>query len=234
VSQGKKIEIETSAEEAEEPSGGSLAPDPELEEALRAAAEAVGGRPAAPPEGGGPGGAPPEGEAEGSEDLSLELKQTQDRLLRLQADFENFRRRALKEKTEAHQYGHQNLVKDLLSAVDNLDRAIDHASRSGGGDLESLLQGVELVRRDLLGALAKNGVMPIEALGQPFDPALHEAMAQAPDDTVAPNTVVEELQKGYKLRDRLLRPSRVVVARAPDGDDVETSSEAAQEEGVGD
>jgi molecular chaperone GrpE len=233
VSRGKRIEIESGSEEAEEPSGGSLAPNPELEEALRAAAEAVEERRPAAQGGGAAGDASSQGGSEGSEDISLELKQTQDRLLRLQADFENFRRRALKEKTEAHQYGHQNLVKDLLSAVDNLDRAIDHASRSGGGDLESLLQGVELVRRDLLGALAKNGVTPIEALGQPFDPALHEAMAQAPDGTVAPNTVIEELQKGYKLRDRLVRPSRVVVARAPDGDEAGTSSEATPEEGAG-
>jgi molecular chaperone GrpE len=82
--------------------------------------------------------------------------------------------------------------------------------------LDGLLQGVELVRRDLLAALARNGVTPIEAVGTTFDPALHEAVAQAPDASVAPNTVSEELQKGYLLRDRLLRPSRVIVSRAPD------------------
>jgi molecular chaperone GrpE len=82
--------------------------------------------------------------------------------------------------------------------------------------LEGLLQGVELVRRELLTALAKHGVTPIDALGKPFDPALHEALSQVEDGSVAPNTVVEELQKGYQLRDRLLRPSRVVVARTPD------------------
>lgn len=230
MSPGKRIDVETGGEEGEEASGGSLAPNPELEEALRAATEAVEGRTARAGPGEAPGeaaaAAEPAGPAAGedSDDLALELKQTQDRLLRLQADFENFRRRALKEKTEAHQYGHQNLVKDLLSAVDNLDRAIDHASRSGGGELESLLQGVELVRRELLGALAKNGVTRIEALGQLFDPALHEAMAQAPDASVPPNTVIEELQKGYKLRDRLLRPSRVIVARAPDPEEPETGA----------
>jgi len=212
MSPGKKIEIDTPDPGADEPSGGSLSPSPELEEALREAVQSV----EAPPQ--AAEGAAADPPPEGSEDLALELKQTQDKLLRLQADFENFRRRALKEKTEAHQYGHQNLVKDLLSTVDNLDRAIEHASRSGGGDLESLLQGVELVRREFLGGLAKHGVTPIEAIGESFDPALHEAMAQAPDASVAPNTVIEELQKGYKLRDRLLRPSRVVVARAPDGE----------------
>ena len=97
--------------------------------------------------------------------------------------------------------------------VDNLERAIDHARKSGGGDLENLLQGVELVQKGLLGVLAKHDVSEIEALGKPFDPALHEAMAQAPDASVAPNTILEVLQKGYKLRDRLLRPARVIVAR---------------------
>jgi len=199
---------------AEEESAGALAPSPELEEALREAAEAVEERGQARegPRGGPPGPSPREAE------LAAELEGTRDRYLRLHADFENFRRRASRERLEAEQYGHQNLVKDLLTAVDNLDRAIGHARRSGGGDLESLLQGVELVRRDLSAALVRNGVAAIEAVGLPFDPALHEAMAQAPDDSVAPNTVVEELQKGYRLRDRLLRPARVIVSRRGGGD----------------
>ena len=192
---------------AEEASEGRLSPSPELEAALREAEAAV-------EQAGAPPRTAPEAEGPGSEALANELKATQDRLVRLQADFENFRRRALREKTEAHQYGHQNLVKDLLSAVDNLDRAIEHARESA--ELEGLLQGVELVRRELLTALAKHGVTPVDALGKPFDPSLHEALAQVPDASVAPNTVVQELQKGYQLRDRLLRPTRVVVSRAPE------------------
>ena len=82
-------------------------------------------------------------------------------------------------------------------------------------------------------ALTKNGVTLVEAMGQPFDPALHEAMAQAPDGSVQPNTVIEELQKGYKLRDRLVRPSRVIVARAPEGDEPEAPAEAAGAEEAG-
>ena len=143
-----------------------------------------------------------------------ELADTEDRLLRLQADFENFRKRALRERQEAAQYGSQNLFKDLLSVVDNLERAIEHARESGGGDLASILQGVELVRRELLGVLEKHDVTEIEALGKPFDPALHEAMAQVESGTVPPNTVIEVLQKGFQLRDRLLRPARVIVAKA--------------------
>jgi molecular chaperone GrpE len=196
-----------------EESAGSLAPSPELEEALREAAEAIDERGRVPqaPRAAPPGPSPREAE------LEAEVAATRDRYLRLHADFENFRRRAAKERLEAEQYGHHNLVKDLLTAVDNLDRAIDHARRSGGGDLESLLQGVELVRRDLLTALGKHGVSAVEAMGRSFDPALHEAMAQAPDDSVAPNTVIEELQKGYVLRDRLLRPARVIVSRRSEG-----------------
>ena len=202
---------ESLAEDAEE-SGGSLAPSPELEEALREAAEAVEGRErGAPRAEAAPGPSPREAE------LAAELDALRDRSLRLHADFENFRRRAARERLEVEQYGHQNLVKELLTAVDNLDRAIDHASRSGGAELESLLQGVELVRRDLLGALGRHGVSRIEARGKPFDPARHEAMAQVVDESVAPNTVVDELQPGYLLRDRLLRPTRVVVSRRGDG-----------------
>lgn len=202
----------------EEESDGALAPNPELEEALREAAEAI--------EESRDRAEKLDPAQEEVEALSAQLVETQDRLVRLQADFENFRRRALKEREEALQYGHHNLVKDLLSTVDNLDRAIDHVEKSGGGDFESLLQGVELVRRELLAALSTHSVSEIPAEDEPFDPALHEAMAQKPDGSVAANTVIEVLQKGYRLRDRLLRPSRVVVASAPEPED---SGEGAAE-----
>jgi molecular chaperone GrpE len=187
-----------------------LEPSPELEEALREAEAAVSAPRPEPPSAESPEAAAATNRIE---DLSAELVETKDRLIRLQADFENFRRRALREREEAIRYGAQNLFKELLTTVDNLERAIDHARKGGGGDSESLLQGVELVQKGLLGLMARHGVTEIEALGKPFDPAQHEAMAQAPDASVAPNTVLEVLQKGYKLRDRLLRPARVIVAR---------------------
>lgn len=204
----------------EEASGGHLATDPELEAALREAADAVPDEAPRRPRGEAPD-APeaPEGEGERAPDLERlqnQLSDTHDRMLRLQADFENFRRRASREREEALRYGAQNLVKDLLSVVDNLERAIDHARDNAGGDLQGLLQGVELVQRELLAVLEQHHVVPIDAQGEPFNPALHEAMAQAPDPTVAPNTVIDVLQRGYQLRDRLIRPARVVVARAPD------------------
>jgi len=205
----------------EEPSGGTLAMAAELADPLRAAADSVADDP--------PGGSGDPGEedfAEEAEEVAGELKDTQDRLLRLQADFENFRRRALAERHDLYQYGHENLVKDLLSTVDNLDRAISHARDSAGGDLESFLQGVELVQRELLGTLEAHSVREIDAMGQVFDPALHEAMTMVPDGSVAPNTVIEVLQKGYVLRERLLRPARVIVARAPDAEKAEEGDAA--------
>ena len=122
-----------------------------------------------------------------------------------QYNFDNFRRRAHKDRQDVIQYGHENLVKDLLSTVDNLDRAIEHAHQSDGGDLASLLQGVELVQRELYAVLAQHEVHVIDAEGSQFDPSLHEAMAHVQDDSAPPNSVIEVLQKGYQLRDRLLR-----------------------------
>jgi len=240
MSRRKKIEVETGEKEekegwealAEEDSGGVLPPNDDLMAAMQEAAAALdetGRKKEDPPEQAAAAEAGSGGPAGDEESLALELKQTEDRLLRLQADFENFRRRATKERLEVTQYGHQNLVKDLLGSVDNLDRAVGHARDSGGGDLENLLQGVELVQRELFTALGKHGVVLIEAVGKPFDPAVHEAMAQAPDGTVEPNTVIEELQKGYQLRDRLLRPARVIVAKAPEeAVAAETSEETEQ------
>lgn len=204
------------AEEAE----GTLGPSTELEEAMREAAESVEalhGHRRAPAEGDSPqpaatGAGPAEDPA-----TSQELAEAKDRYLRLAADFDNFRKRALKDREEAHHFGHQNVVKDLLPSVDNLERAVDHARKGGEGSASGLLEGVELVLRELHALLAKHGVTPIEALGQPFDPALHEAMTQVPDGSKPPNTVVDVFQRGYQLRGRLLRPARVVVSRPPEG-----------------
>jgi molecular chaperone GrpE len=186
-----------------EESEGALAPSEELEQAMREAAEAIEAQradaaPTPPP-------APPEGEGQD------ELAELQDRHIRLAADFDNFRRRALREREEAHQFGHQNLVKDLLATVDNLARAIEHARQSEAGDL----QGVELVERELVATLTKHGLGVIRAEGERFDPSLHEAMAQVEDEAADEGTVVQVLERGYLLRDRLLRPARVVVSKRP-------------------
>jgi molecular chaperone GrpE len=209
----------------EEPSGGSLSASSELEQALREAEQSVDARAAA--KASGSGGAHSADKMllevlsnelqtlkEHFEALQKERDELQDRYLRLQAEFENFRRRGLKERQEAHNFGHQNVVKDLLPTVDNLERAIAAVSEgSGGEELQALLQGIELVQRELLGVLGKHGVTKIEADKVPFDPAVHEAMSQVVDDSVPANTVVSVLEDGYQLRDRMLRPARVIVSK---------------------
>jgi len=195
-----------------EESAGALAPSPELEEALREAEAAVEARHA-------------EREARAKEPSPAELEvaalreenaRLEDRLIRLSADFDNHRKRALREKQETLSYGHENVVKDLLPVVDNLERAIEHASASSGADFEGMLQGVELVRRELLAVLVKHGVGAIEAEGEAFDPNVHEALAQVEDPKVPAGRVARVLQRGYRLRDRLLRPARVLVSKGSD------------------
>jgi molecular chaperone GrpE len=146
------------------------------------------------------------------------LKESEEQIeqhLRLQAEFDNFRRRGLKEKQESLKFGHENLVKDLLSVVDNLERSLEHGAQKAGAEVKGILDGVELVHREILGALAKHGVSEIEAEAQTFDPAVHEAMGQIPNGEVPANTVLQVLQKGYVIHDRMLRPSRVIVSREP-------------------
>ena len=206
----------------EEEDGPRIRPSDEMAEALREAEAAVGSRPSGAETG-----------KESADKMTIEalsqelqalkeefeargreLEEANDRHLRLQAEFENFRRRTIKEKQESAQYGQQNLVKDLLSTVDNLERALGHASETAETDLQSLLEGVELVHRELLGALGKHGVTVVNPAGEEFDPAFHEAMGQVPSEEVAPNGVIEVLQQGYMLKDRMLRPARVIVAAA--------------------
>ena len=153
------------------------------------------------------------------------LSETEDKQLRLHAEFDNFRRRTLKEKQDTFKYGVQNIVKDLLATVDNLERAVAHGEESKDEDFESLLQGVELVRGELLATLSKHGVDLIDAENKLFDPAMHEAMAQVATADVPENTVLQVLQAGYMLRDRMLRPARVVVSKAAED---EAASETTQ------
>ena len=202
---------------------GTLAPNEELERAMREAAEAVDAREMANQARAVEGGSGTDNSEAELAALRAELAELNDRHLRLMADFDNTRRRQLREREESVRYGHQNLVKDLLYSVDNLERAVDHARTGGQNDLEGLLQGIDLVHRELLSALARHGVTEVEAAGLPFDPGLHEALAQVPDATVPANTVVQVYLRGYRLRDRVIRPAQVVVSRA-----VETEEETEE------
>ena len=142
----------------------------------------------------------------------LEAKNNYDRFLRQVAELENFKKRTARERDDAIRFANESLIKDLLPVVDNLERAVAHAS--GGGNGKPIVEGVEMVLKGLLDAMAKHGVTQISAVGQPFDPSKHEAMAQVASDAHEPNVVVDELHKGYMLRDRLLRPALVSVAKA--------------------
>ena len=141
---------------------------------------------------------------------SEEAKNNYDRFLRQVAELENFKKRVAREKEEAVRFANESLIRDLLPVIDNLERAVSHAQ--GGGNGKPLVEGVEMVLKGLLDVLAKHGVVQISAVGQPFDPGKHEAMAQVESENHTPNTVVEEHHKGYLLKDRLLRPALVTVA----------------------
>jgi molecular chaperone GrpE len=138
-----------------------------------------------------------------------EARENWDRFLRERADLENYRKRVGREKEELLNYGNKSLIEEILPVIDNLERALAHASEDGLG---AVVEGIRMTHAMLLTALKKFNVTPIEAVGAPFDSAYHQAMAQVPTDQHAPNTVVEEYQKGYMLKERLLRPSMVSVA----------------------
>jgi molecular chaperone GrpE len=140
-----------------------------------------------------------------------EAKGNYDRFLRVSADFENYKKRVSREKTELVRYGNEELIKELLPVLDNLERALEHAS--GGGGADGIIEGVEMILLQFLQILQRVGVTPISAIGERFDPALHEAVMEMENGEYDPGYVVSEMQKGYQLNDRLLRPAKVVVAK---------------------
>ena len=142
-----------------------------------------------------------------------EARRNHDLYLREAAETENYKKRVTREKHDAIRYANEALVRDLLPVIDDLERAAQHAPADG--NLRPLLDGIELVLKSCHEALQKHGVTPITAKGQPFDPEKHEAFAQVESGDHEPNTVVDEVHRGYYLTDRLLRPSLVSVAKAP-------------------
>ncbi|MFZ1985178.1 MAG: nucleotide exchange factor GrpE [Desulfatitalea sp.] len=144
-----------------------------------------------------------------------QAEENYDRLLRVSAEFENYKKRAAREMQDLVKYANERMAKELLVIVDNLERAIASATQAGGAD-EALVQGVELTLNETLKILERHHVTSIEAVGQPFDPTYHQAMLQMEADDQPPNTVVKELQKGYLIHERLLRPALVAVSKAGD------------------
>lgn len=143
------------------------------------------------------------------EQLNSKLEEADNRYLRLQADFDNFRRRTRLDQEASEKYRAQSIVTDLLSVLDNFERALQ--IEVDNEQTKSLLQGMDMIYRGLLDALKKEGVEPIEAIGKEFDPHMHHAVMQGSDENYGPGVVIEEFQKGYVLKDRVIRPSMVKV-----------------------
>jgi molecular chaperone GrpE len=133
-----------------------------------------------------------------------------DRYLRLAAEFENYKRLAQRDQRDQIRYGNEQILKELLSVVDNLERAVKAAKDSGNS--EGLVQGVDLTLKQLMGVLTKFGVEPISTVGQPFDPTAHHAVTSVASAQIPENHVVEEFQRGYRLHDRILRAAMVSVS----------------------
>ena len=148
------------------------------------------------------------------EEKEKEIKEHHERLLRLAADFENYKKRAAKEKEEWTKFANEDLIRAILPFIDNLERAVNHAQKVS--DTGVLIEGVRLTLQQLLQALNKFGLSTFESVGKPFDPTVHEAMLVVETDQHEPNQVVEEFQKGYLLKDRLLRPATVSVSKVPE------------------
>jgi len=152
--------------------------------------------------------------AESPED---KLKVTEEKLLRTLAEMENQRRRFEKEREEAFEFGGFNFAKESLSLIDNIDRAIESFKNDEkikiNTDLHKIIDGIEIVKKDLISIFKKNGINPINCINEKFDPNFHQAMLEIENTNKETGTVVQEIQKGYMMKDRLLRPSLVGVAK---------------------
>src|SRR2546428_219849 len=145
--------------------------------------------------------------------LQADLDRFRDLALRSQADFENYKKRCAREKDEAIKYANSSLLERLVPIVDNFELGLSAAR--GEGEQSPIYSGMNLVLKQLNDFLADNGVQPIEAVGQKFDPNLHEAIAHEPSAEVPENKVIRQTRRGYRFKDRLLRPSAVVVSSGP-------------------
>jgi molecular chaperone GrpE len=148
------------------------------------------------------------------EEKEKSIKALQEKILYLQADFENFKKLKTKEKLETLKFGNEVLLKEFIPVVDNLEMALNHATNTD--DYKSVLEGVKLTLNEFLKVLEKAGVTRIDAVGKKFDPNLHEAFYQEERDDIEPDTVISEFQKGYLLNERLIRPSRVILSKKPE------------------
>jgi molecular chaperone GrpE len=152
----------------------------------------------------------PEDETDG---LQADLDRFRDLALRSQADFENYKKRAAREKDEAIKYANSSLLEKLIAIVDNFELGLEAARAEG--EKSPIFSGMSMVLKQLMDFLSDSGLKPIDATGQKFDPNLHEAIAHEPSNEFAEGTVIRQTRRGYKMKDRLLRPSSVVVSSGP-------------------
>ena len=146
-------------------------------------------------------------------ELEGRLEQAEERVLRTAADAENFKKRLQREKEEQTRYANETIMRELLPVIDNLERALKHSADAP--NQEGLVDGLNMTLKGFFDTLARFGCTVIEAIGKTFDPNFHEAVSQEESSKVEPNTVLKELQKGYMLKERLLRPAMVIVSKPP-------------------
>ena len=151
-------------------------------------------------------------ELEALREKAAKAEEHWDRLLRQQADLENVRKRLERERIEFQRYAHEDIIADLLGILDDLERSVA-AAEDKQENFSAFLKGIEMILAHLYELLKKRGVAPIEALGRPFDPSQHEALLQTETEEHEDGTVLEELQKGYRLHERILRTAKVRVAK---------------------
>ncbi|WP_310600496.1 nucleotide exchange factor GrpE [Desulfobulbus sp.] len=154
-----------------------------------------------------------------TETLQRELADARDQMMRIAAEFDNFKKRAERERGKLLKYAGENILRDLLTTVDNLDRAIEQggaAAEDEGKKLQAMVQGVELTRKGLVATLERFGVEPLEAVGLPFNPDEHDALTMEASADVAANHVLREFLRGYRFKDRILRHAQVVVSSGPE------------------
>ncbi|NLB07266.1 MAG: nucleotide exchange factor GrpE, partial [Desulfobulbaceae bacterium] len=143
---------------------------------------------------------------------------TRDRLMRLAAEFENYKKRMERERSRLLKYAGENILRDLLATVDNIDRAVEQGSAAADDDsrkLVAMLEGLALTRKGLMATMERYGVKPLASVGQQFNPDEHDAMVMEPSDEVPANHVLQEFARGYRFKDRVLRHARVVVSSGP-------------------
>jgi molecular chaperone GrpE len=166
-----------------------------------------------------------------NQELEKEVEANYDRFVRATADLENYKKRTSREMSDLRKFANENILKEMLSVVDNLQRAIESGAQNEG-DKKKLLEGVEITLKDVLRILERYGVNGFESIGEDFDPAFHQAMMQEQTDKYPDNTVLNEIQKGYTIHDRLLRPAMVVVGRNPSDVKTEEKDETNKNEGI--